>query len=155
LRPYQIEGHSSGTLDLWVTSDLSAHQLSGALPHDHVLGIGQASLTLAASTHRRRAATALDIGTGCGVQLLHLLSHCDHVVGTDLSELPLQFARSNLLLNAQALGLDPHRLQDRVNLLHGSLLEPVAGRSFDLVVSNPPFVITPRTAEDSARNRYV
>jgi hypothetical protein len=32
-------------------------------------------------------------------------------------------------------------------LCRGSLLEPVAGESFDLVVSNPPFVITPRDAQ--------
>lgn len=153
LRPYQVAGHSRVS-DLWVTSDLSAHQLPGALPHDHVLGVGQASLTLAASTHRRRAAAALDIGTGCGIQLLHLLEHCDHVTGTDLSSRALDFARFNLLLNAEALGLDPHRLQDRVELLHGSLLEPVAGRSFDLVVSNPPFVITPRSPEESPSQRY-
>ena len=155
LRPYQIAGHRSSVADLWVTSDLSAHQLAGALPHDHVLGIGQATLTLASSTHRREAATALDIGTGCGLQLMHLLGHCDHVTGTDVSQRALQFARFNLLLNADALDLDPHRLTDRVELLHGSLLEPVAGRSFDLVVSNPPFVITPRTAGESETDRYV
>ena len=38
------------------------------------------------------------------------------------------------------------RPEDRVSLRLGSLLEPVAGEAFDLVVSNPPFVITPRTA---------
>lgn len=153
LRPYQIES-ASGQRNLWVTSDLSAHQVSGALPHDHVLGIGQASLTLAATTHRRPAATALDIGTGCGLQLLHLLSHCEHVTGTDLSQRALDFARFNLLINADALDLDPHRLSDRVELLHGSLLEPLTGRSFDLVVSNPPFVITPRTVQESQTERY-
>jgi hypothetical protein len=31
-----------------------------------------------------------------------------------------------------------------LELRHGSLLEPVAGERFDLIVSNPPFVITPR-----------
>ena len=154
LRPYQIEGFSDGGADLWVVSDLSAHQLAGALPRDHVLGIGQASLTLATSTHRRPAAAALDIGTGCGIQLLHLLGHCDHVTGTDVSVRALQFARFNLLLNADALYLDPDRLSDRVELLHGSLLEPVVGRSFDLVVSNPPFVITPRSAAEAASDRY-
>ncbi|WP_258934412.1 50S ribosomal protein L11 methyltransferase [Nesterenkonia pannonica] len=102
-----------------------------------MLGIGQASLTLAASTHRRQVATALDIGTGCGIQLLHLLLHADHVVGTDLSERALTCARFNLLLNAPTLRLDPQNLHSRVELLHGSLLEPVAGRRFDLVVSNP------------------
>ncbi|WP_147104030.1 DUF7059 domain-containing protein [Nesterenkonia populi] len=153
LRPYQVQGGEAAH-DLWVTSDLSAHQVSGALPHDHVLGVGQASLTLAAGTHRRPVGSALDIGTGCGIQLLHLLDHAEHVVGTDVSERALVFARFNLLLNAPALSLDPHRLEDRVELLHGSLLEPAAGRTFDLVVSNPPFVITPRTGA-AEEERYV
>ncbi|HAN25069.1 MAG TPA: SAM-dependent methyltransferase, partial [Microbacterium ginsengisoli] len=33
-----------------------------------------------------------------------------------------------------------------VELREGSLFEPVAGEQFDRVVSNPPFVITPRVA---------
>ena len=37
--------------------------------------------------------------------------------------------------NAAANGLD-----ERVELLEGDLLAPVAGRRFDLVVSNPPYV---------------
>lgn len=153
LRPYQVEG-PDGSSDLWVASDLSAHQVPGALPPDHVLGVGQASLTLAGSTHRRPAAAALDIGTGCGIQLLHLLAHCDHVTGTDISSRALEFARFNLLLNAAALSLDPERLEERVQLLEGSLLDPVVGRTFDMVVSNPPFVITPRTDSESEEERY-
>ncbi|NDK31692.1 DUF7059 domain-containing protein [Nesterenkonia haasae] len=154
LQPYLVET-SNGMRDMWVSSDLSSHQVQGALPHDHVLGIGQASLTLAGVTHRRQVKTALDIGTGCGIQLLHLLDHAEHVVATDLSERALEFTRFNLLLNAPALGMDPARLDDRVELLHGSLLEPVAGRRFELVVSNPPFVITPRQPEETEADRYM
>lgn len=153
LRPYQVETRS-GQKDLWVTSDLSAHQMVGSLPHDHVLGVGQASLTLAGVTHRRSVEAALDIGTGCGIQLLQLLDHAEHVVGTDLSERALDFARFNLVLNAEALDLDPHHLEDRVELIQGSLLEPVQGRSFDLIVSNPPFVITPRCDGETVTDRY-
>ncbi|GFZ87056.1 methyltransferase [Nesterenkonia alkaliphila] len=153
LRPYLVETRA-GSRDLWVTSDLSSHQVTGALPKDHVLGVGQASLTLAGITHRRPVQTALDIGTGCGIQLLHLLDHAEHVTGTDLSPRALDFARFNLLLNAPALELDPRNLEDRVELLEGSLLEPVAGRTFDLVVSNPPFVITPRQAGETESDRY-
>lgn len=50
--------------------------------------------------------------------------------------------------------MDPEDLGRRVELLHGSLLEPVAGRRFDLVVSNPPFVITPRTEGEETRYVY-
>ncbi|GAA1816832.1 DUF7059 domain-containing protein [Nesterenkonia flava] len=159
LRPYQVQqrhelSQQPREADLWVASDLSAHQVQGALPHDHVLGVGQASLTLAGITHRRRVGTALDIGTGCGIHVLHLLDHAERVVATDISARALDFTRFNLLLNAETLRLDPRRLSDRVELLHGSLLEPVAGRTFDLVVSNPPFVITPRRDGETDAERY-
>lgn len=145
LRPYAFDA-----TNLWVASDLGAHQRPGVLRHDHVLGIGQASLTLAQLTIRREVDRALDLGTGCGIQLFHLLSHARHVTATDISERALAFTRFNLLLNAPALDLDPDNLTERVSLRLGSLLDPVAGERFDLVVSNPPFVITPRTSETAA-----
>jgi len=157
LRPYGWAGTaeegtvSSGGADLWVASDLAAHQRAGVLRHDHVLGIGQASTTLVQVTARRHVARALDLGTGCGIQTFHLLHHAEHVTATDISERALAFTRFNLLLNADHLHLDPANLEDRVSLRLGSLLDPVAGQEFELVVSNPPFVITPRSAgEDSA-----
>ncbi|MBG7587101.1 methyltransferase [Rothia kristinae] len=150
LRPHSAD---DGT-DLWVASDLGAHQHPGALPADHVLGIGQASLTLAQITERRPVDTALDLGTGCGIQTFHLLAHARHVTATDLSERALAFTRFNLVLNAAALGLDPAHPEQRVRLLRGSLLEPVAGQRFELIVSNPPFVITPRTPGEDPRRRY-
>ncbi|WP_153395010.1 N5-glutamine methyltransferase family protein [Ornithinicoccus halotolerans] len=130
LRPYGDEART-----WWVVSDLSELALGGPLPTDHVLGIGGASTTLASWAPRPRVGRALDLGTGCGVQALHLSGHADHVVATDVSARALRTAR----LNAELNGLD-------WELRRGSLLEPVAGERFDLVVSNPPFVITPRVA---------
>jgi len=153
LRPYGWDKNDdgSGGAELWVASDLAAHQQAGVLRHDHVLGIGQASTTLVQTTIRRHTERALDLGTGCGIQAFHLLHHCQHVTATDISERALAYARFNILLNAEALSVDPDRLEDRVSLRLGSLLEPVAGEEFGLVVSNPPFVITPRrTGEDAA-----
>ncbi|SNC73785.1 Methyltransferase small domain-containing protein [Kytococcus aerolatus] len=130
LRPHATE-HDSW----WVVSDLPELQAGGGpLPEDHVLGIGGASVTLAAWTPRPEVARALDIGTGCGVQALHLTHHAQRVVATDISERALEFARFTCALNGVEL-----------DLRHGSLTEPVAGEEFDLIVSNPPFVITPRT----------
>ncbi len=153
LRPYEIDDDANGT-DLWVASDLGAHQRPGVLRHDHVLGIGQASLSLAQLTIRRSVDRALDLGTGCGIQTFHLLRHARHVTATDISERALAFTRFNLLLNARALDLDPEHLEDRVSLRAGSLLEPVAGEQFDLVVSNPPFVITPRPRTEDPHDRF-
>ncbi len=156
LRPYGWPASSdgSGGADLWVASDLGAHQRAGVLPKDHVLGIGQASLTLAQSTIRQPVERALDLGTGCGIQTFHLLHHAQHVVATDISDRALAFTRFNLLLNAGPLLIDPRHLEDRVELRRGSLLEPVRGDSFDLVVSNPPFVITPRHQGESDTDRF-
>lgn len=145
---------SDADAEVWVASDLGAHQRPGVLGHDHVLGIGRASVTLAQAVIRRPVERALDLGTGCGVQLFHLLPHCRQVVATDISERALAFTRFNLLLNHRALHVDPDHLEDRVQLRLGSLLEPVEGERFDLVVSNPPFVITPRHAGERPEDQY-
>ncbi len=128
LRPYAADERH-----WWVVSDLSELVTDQPLADEHVLGIGGASTTLAGWTPRRRAGAALDMGAGCGVQSLHLSGHCDRVTATDLSEQAVEIAAFNAALN----DLD-------WELVQGSLFEPVAGRRFDLVVSNPPFVITPR-----------
>jgi methylase of polypeptide subunit release factors len=150
LRPHAAD---DGT-ELYVASDLGASQRPGVLRHDHVLGIGDASLTLAQTTDRRPVGRALDLGTGCGIQTFHLLAHAQHVTATDVSDRALGFTRFNLLLNAAALGIDPDRLGERVSLRRGSLLEPVQGEEYDLVVSNPPFVITPRPAGENPQERF-
>lgn len=156
LRPYGWDANADGTggAELWVASDLAAHQQAGVLRHDHVLGIGQASTTLVQTTIRKHTQRALDLGTGCGIQTFHLLHHCEHVTATDISERALAFTRFNLLLNASQLGLDPEDLEARVSLRLGSLLEPVAGEKFGLVVSNPPFVITPRTSSETTADQF-
>lgn len=150
LRPYATDSSA----ELYVASDLGAFQRPGVLRHDHVLGIGGASLTLVQSTPRRPVDTALDLGTGCGIQTFHLLAHARHVTATDISDRALATARFNLILNAEALDLDPWDLPARVSLERGSLLEPVADRRFDMVVSNPPFVITPRSPDEHAEDRF-
>ena len=79
-------------------------------------------------------ARALDIGAGCGIQALRSRRDVAHVVATDVSEAALRFTRLNALLN-DVPGIETRR---------GSLFDPVEGEQFDRVVSNPPFVITPR-----------
>ena len=153
LRPYAWD-EGDGEVRLWVASDLAAHQRAAVLRKDHVLGIGHASATLIQSTARRPVERALDLGTGCGIQTFHLLRHARHVVATDISERALAFTRFNLLLNAPALGLDPGHPDDRVELRLGSLLEPVRGERFDMVVSNPPFVITPRVEGETPEDQF-
>ncbi|MBA3488702.1 MAG: methyltransferase [Longispora sp.] len=126
----------------WLLADVPELLRPGQpLRADHVLGLGGAAKTLGLATPRLPVAHALDLGTGCGVQALHLSTHAQHVTGTDLSERALRFAATTAALN----GLD-------WELLHGDLTEPVAGRRFDLVVSNPPFVIRPGSGSHTYRD---
>ncbi|HEU0102611.1 MAG TPA: methyltransferase [Mycobacteriales bacterium] len=104
---------------------------TGVAP-DQVLGVGAASLTLAAATPRDVVGSALDLGAGCGVQALLADDHARRVVATDSNPRATSYARLAGLLN-----------RADVETRTGDLLEPVAGERFDLVVSNPPFVIGP------------
>ena len=134
LRPHEAED-AHGSVRWWVASDLGELVTGQALAPDHVLGIGRAGLTLAALTPRKPVETALDLGVGCGIQTLYLLRHVRQVVATDISTRALEFTAFNVAL----AGVDSARVQ----LRQGNLLEPVASQRFDLIVSNPPFVITP------------
>jgi methylase of polypeptide subunit release factors len=129
VRPYADEAG-----DWWVVADLTPG-LDGSralIPDDHVLGVNAASSTLAQLTVRRPVDRALDLGTGCGVQALHLARHCTEIVATDVNRRALAMASITARLN----GLD-------VDLREGSLFEPVAGERFDLIATNPPFVVSP------------
>jgi Methyltransferase small domain len=103
---------------------------------EHVPGVQRPSNTLANLTVRRPVARALDVGTGNGIQALLASRHASRVVATDVNERALAFARFNLALNGA----------NDVELRRGSLLEPVAGERFDLVVANPPYVISPESS---------
>ena len=135
VRPYAADDTR-----LWVVSDLTPG-LDGApqrLGSDHVLGISPASTSLAQLTIRDRVARALDLGTGCGVQALHLADHADRVVATDVNPRALWITRFNAALNDVA---------ERVDVRDGSFFEPVRDERFDLIATNPPFVISPATGE--------
>jgi methylase of polypeptide subunit release factors len=113
-----------------VVSDFGSDVRPGPLAPEHVLGIGTASLTLAQATPRSPVGRALDVGTGSGVQALHLGLHAEHVVATDISPRALRLAATTAALSGQKWDLRP-----------GSLLAPVEGERFELVVANPPFVV--------------
>lgn len=136
----EIAPHEADELDWWIAADWPTGRLHAELPPEHVLGVGGASVMLAQSTVRLPVHSALDIGTGCGIQAFHLAQHAEHVIGTDISARCLEFARYNSELN-----------DIEVELRQGSLLTPVEGQRFDAVVSNPPFVIA---APESARHTY-
>lgn len=135
IRPY---GSPDDGASGYLVSDLTPglDQVTSPTRPDYVLGASPASLTLAEITMRQPVRRALDLGTGCGVQSLHLVRHADDVVATDLNPRALELAR----VGAELSGA-------RVDSREGSLFEPVAGELFDLIVSNPPYVMSPPGGE--------
>jgi SAM-dependent methyltransferase len=116
--------------DLYVLSD------DVSAGGEAVMGAAPSTKTLAGIARPRgRAGRALDLGCGAGTIALALAQRCDHVVATDISERAVTFARVNAALD----GLP--NIECRV----GDLFEPVAGESFDVVASQPPFL--PRDEE--------
>jgi methylase of polypeptide subunit release factors len=121
--------------DLLIASDRRVARGNTDRP-DHVAGVHGPSVTLSHLTVRRPVETALDVGTGCGIQAILAARHSDRVVATDLNERALGFAAFNAQLN----GIE------NLEVRAGSFFEPVEGERFDLVTCNPPYVISPETA---------
>lgn len=130
VRPYAVEC----LVDGWVVSDLipTLDGRNDPIEDDFVLGLSPASTTLAELAIPRHLGRALDLGTGCGVQAVHLAGHADRVVATDVNRRALRLAQLTVRLN-----------EVEVDLRHGSLYEPVSGDRFDLILTNPPYVISP------------
>lgn len=104
------------------------------LEQEYVGGIHHSTVLLSLLTPRRPVGRALDIGCGCGFQTLLMARHATEVIGTDVNPRALEFGR----LNAELNGIE------NIDWRLGDGFEPVRGERFDLVVSNPPFVIAPR-----------
>ncbi|MEP6909486.1 MAG: class I SAM-dependent methyltransferase [Actinomycetota bacterium] len=100
---------------------------------DFVPGSSPAASRVERLTVRRPVSRALDIGAGSGVQTLLAAGHSEHVVAVDVNERALEYNRFNAVLNGAS----------NVDIRHGSWFEPVAGERFDLIVANPPYVVSP------------
>ncbi|MEV0661491.1 methyltransferase [Actinomadura luteofluorescens] len=125
------DGHAG-----YAVSDLKVRPGDGRLPaDDHVVGTGGASGNLARLVVHRPVDSVLDLGTGCGVQAVHVAGRSPgaRITATDVNPRALELARMSFALSGV----------EGAELLRGSLLEPVEGRRFDLIVSNPPFVVAP------------
>ncbi|MFJ3860770.1 methyltransferase [Streptomyces sp. NPDC090085] len=133
VRPY---GGPDGE-DWFIVSDLGCAVGGaggiGSREEGVVLGVGGASTTLAGITVRTPVGSALDVGTGSGIQALHAAQHATRVTATDVNPRALEFTRLTLALSGA----------QQAELLTGSLFEPVGAATYDLIVSNPPFVISP------------
>ena len=103
---------------------------------DHVPGVHRPSVALAHLTVRGEGERALDLCTGNGIQAILLAAHAERVVATDVNARALAYAAFNAALNGV----------DNIETRQGSFFEPVEDERFDLVVANPPYVVSPESA---------
>ena len=75
----------------------------------------------------------LDIGTGSGCISVTLAYMCNNakIVATDISQKALKVAKENIF---------KHGKQDKISLAGGDLITFFKDRSFDIVISNPPYI---------------
>jgi methylase of polypeptide subunit release factors len=104
-------------------------------PADYVAIYSPTSRLCDSLTPRPRVARALDVGTGSGIHALLAASHAEHVVATDVNARALAFTELNAALNEVT----------NVECRRGSLFEPVAGETFDLITCNAPYVVSPES----------
>jgi SAM-dependent methyltransferase len=119
--------------DLVIASDQLTQR--GHERRDHVMEVSTPSLLLASVTVRPQVGSALDLCTGSGVQAFLAARHAGRVVAVDINPRALNLAAFGVRLNRIA----------NVEFREGDLYEPVAGERFDLIVANPPYVVSPET----------
>ena len=120
--------------DVYILSDDLAHG------GETVMGLGGTTAALCrASLPGRAVERALDLGCGAGTGALILARRASRVVGTDISERAILLSRINAAINGIT----------NVEFRVGDLFAPVAGETFDLIMSQPPFVPRPDGAEDA------
>jgi SAM-dependent methyltransferase len=129
----------------WLVPQLLLVQIDGCfITSDHprtfdqgdsglVLWPNPTSKLLARFAIRRPSQASLDLGAGNGILALGLASHSAQVVATDLNPRATECAIFNTRINGVR----------NVQCLTGDAFAPVANKQFDLIVTNPPFFITP------------
>jgi len=104
------------------------------VPRPDTETVVEAALEFVRTSGFREALRIADVGTGSGAILLALLSELPHATGTgtDIAAGALAVAKGN----AEQLGFS-----DRTKFVQSDYLSAVDG-TFDLIVSNPPYVRT-------------
>jgi hypothetical protein len=108
-----------------------APRLRGANPNI-VIGPSGTTSILTKAGFRTPTRAVLDIGTGSGVLAIRAAAFSDQVIGTDINERAIEFARFNAALNGVG----------NVEFTAGDAFAPAEGRQFSRILANPPFFLS-------------
>jgi tRNA1(Val) A37 N6-methylase TrmN6 len=99
-----------------------------------VMPVAASSRALAQFLVPRPSTLTLDMGCGCGVLALRAAAHSERVIGVDSNPRAAAFSSFNAQLNGIT----------NVEFHAGDFFSHASELAFDLIVCNPPFVISPR-----------
>jgi predicted RNA methylase len=112
----------------------SVRRAQAGLLNNLVLGVNRPTQILGnCLLHLPGAELALDLGTGCGTLAFEAAQTARHVIGSDINERALEFTKFNAALNGIT------NFETRA----GDRFQAVNDARFDLIISNPPFFLTP------------
>ncbi len=118
-------------LDTLVVCDLKP--IGQALSDDFVMGASASSSVVLNSTIRKHSGRTLDLCSGSGIQAMVAATHSDAIVAVEQNWRAIQLGEFSALLNGRT----------NVEFRESDFYSAVEGEHFDLIVANPPFVISP------------
>lgn len=117
-----------------------------SLCHDQsTMKVGTDAVMLGAWVKVNPADTVLDIGTGCGI--LSLMMAQKGVARVDAVDLDMASA------SEASLNFEASRWRDRLFAYHGDIRRFGFGRSYDLILSNPPFFVHSYKCDEDRKNQ--
>lgn len=125
----------------WFAAD-QMHRMRSPDAGDVVLWANATTRVLDLFSIRRPASATLDLGSGCGVISVLAAAHSERVIATDLNPRAEAFTRFNAALN----GIE------NIECFTGDTYEPVKDRTFDRILANPPFFVTPSSDQMFCEN---
>lgn len=138
------EGAVSSLIKIIAFNDLFL--LAGAKRRKNFVYIGRDSYLLAdylGKTLKRRYGKGLDLGCGSGIQALTIFPFCKSTYAVDINRDALRFAAFNSAMNERSIKVG-----------QSDLFKKLKGEKFDIIVTNPPYVLFPEEAAEVNTDGY-
>lgn len=134
----RVEGGVTGAVVIavdegrFLVSDHPAERV-GELAKQWVMGVGASTMQVAHAVPQKQYGRVLDLCCGGGFQAFRLATFAREIVAVDRNPRAVNLGRFGAALNGFG----------HVTFREGDLFTAVAGEKFDLIVCNPPYVVSP------------